>query len=396
MRIAIVTGFSGFASSYSLCSVVLDQVDGLTQLGHGVEVWNMANCEPNVPRRYAGVMRAVIPVHETHHDHPDHGKIEDIACAVEHNLRRFQPDVIIAHDIVFQTGGKTMCEGVSIARERWSTKPAVHFIHSATVDEGERWGRRGVFAGDRIIYSDASNIDVIARGYGIPEGNVHPIHASRDIGLAGYITDDVLRLIRRHRLHERDIVQVFPACHTRLESKGLRDAIAVFECLKAKNKSVALVVCDAHATGGDTSKYASDVLGDDLIFTSDAGVDRWVADGLRTRELVNLRSVANLFIWPSRAETSSLAVKEAMLAGELLVLNSSVPASRENARNDAIYAAWPEHRTNGGQVNGVTLADQIIARLEACPINRNRRRALREFSAETHARRILEVIRETT
>jgi hypothetical protein len=85
-----------------------------------------------------------------------------------------------------------------------------------------------------------------------------------------------------------------------------------------------------------------------------------------------------------------------MLNGELLVLNSNMPASRENARNDAIYAAWPEHRTNGGQVNGMALADQIVDRLNSCPLNRNRRRALREFSAETHARRLIEVIKETT
>lgn len=394
MKIAIVTGFDGYDSAYSLCSVVLDQVAGLTRMGHEVQTWDLANCHAVIPKRLAASLTPCIPVHAMHTQDIDADKVEIVADALEDQIRSFKPDVIVCHDTVFQVAMKTICEGLARARAHFPSLPAVHMMHSCTGDEGPRWGRRCIRDGDRVVYGDRLNLDVIARGFGIDESRITVMHMPRDFGLSAYLTDEVDELIRRHRLHERDIVQVFPASQPRLGHKGLPDAISVFECLKNKGKDVALIVCDPHARRDEADAYKSDVLGDDLIFTSRQGVERWKDHGLRPRELTGLRTVTNLFVWPSRAEMSSLAVKEAMLAGELLVLNGSVPTNRELARNDAIYVAWPEYRTMGGGADGPALAERIIERLDGCSINRQRRRALREFSADTHARQLMSVIEE--
>lgn len=385
MRIAILAGFGGFDAAYSLCSVVLDQADGLAQIGHEVEIWALDNCVAEVPTRNVSQIIPCIPGHAMHTGEIDAEKLPTIADAIELRMRRFDPDAILTHDTVFQDAYKTLCEGFRLARERLPHRPAIHFLHSATQDQ-PRWGRAGVFKGDRIVYSDRTNLSVVARNYGVPHQNVHCLHMPRDIGLAQFHSDDIQRIIRKHSLCDRDIVGVFAASQPRLEAKGLADVVAVYECLKDLGRSVALVVADAHATKRDIEKFRSAKLGGDLIFTSEQGVERWIAKGLNPRELTDLRSVANLFVFASRCEMSPLVAREAMLAGHTLVFNSNIPALREFGQDDAIYAAWPEYRVaDPGPVDGPDLARRIVERLDSCPINRARRRALREFSAKKHA-----------
>lgn len=394
MKIAIVAPFGGFNSSYSLCSIVLDQADGLGRLGHEVEIWALTNCVAEVPTRNAAQIRLVIPTHKMHTGEIDHEKLHQVRIAIGDRLDSFRPDAIVTHDVIFQRGYMTVNDALRQERSIRTSAPAVHVLHSATGDE-KRWGRGGVLRHDRIVYGDRTRLGLIARNYGVERHRVHHLHMPRDISLAQYHSDDVTALIRRHRLHERDAVAVFPASQPRLKAKGIQIAADVMRAVRDLGKSVALVVCDAHASDDRAGEFMDARLGDDMIFTSRAGVDRWISGGLNPRELTDLRSVANLFVWPSTAEMSPLAVREAMLAGHLLVLNGSSPNLHELAGENAIYAAWPETRVIGGSASEAEVARRIVARLDGCPINRARRAAMRDFSAEQHARELLDVIQET-
>lgn len=389
-RVAIIAPFGAFESGYSLSSVVIDQLEGLVERGHDAEVWAMQGVSGAVPGTCAFRIRSVIPPHAMHLDEPDTGRVDAIADALSKEADRFRPNLVLTHDVIFQKHYETVMLALAQARD---AHPAlfdncVHHIHSATQEQGPRKGRRAVRSGDRIVFGDRASTSVVARGYGIPESSVCVLAMPRDYCTAAYASDPIRRLIRDHRLDRRDIVQVFPASHGRLQSKGLPEAIAVFEMLKQRGRDVALVVCNAHASNQNI-EYRSGVLGDDLVYTSEEQGGRWRERGLSARELHELRGVANLFLWPSKVEMSPLAVREAMLAGHLLVLNGQTPAVREFGQDDALYFPWYEFRSvvHGG-LDHSRLVDAVLERLEGCPRNRAARRAMRLYSADAHARDI--------
>lgn len=395
-RIAILAPFSGMDPGYSLCSVVLDQADGLSQIGHEVEIWTLTSCVAKVPTRNTKQIVMCVPVHAMHTGQVDGEKVDSVQISLESGVSRFRPDAIVTHDTIFQEGYITVMEALNRARnmmpDRFSN--CVHFIHSVTSDEGLRPGARAVRPGDRIVFGDRTFTDVVARSFGVPESDVRFLAMPRDYPLSIYASDDITALARGHSLGERDIVQVFPASQPRLESKGLRDCIAVFESLKQRGKNVCLIVADAHAKVDGSDQYASQILGDDLVFTSKQGVDRWLPNGLNSRELSELRGYANLFLWPSRYEMSPLAVREAMLSRQLMVLNASCPSVREFGQDDCLYYNWHEYRCVGeaGPYDYSKLTDEIIKRLDADKVDRARRRAMQKYSAIQHARELAPIL----
>src|SRR3990167_2704811 len=77
------------------------------------------------------------------------------------------------------------------------------------------------------------------------------------------------------------------------------------------------------------------IYADELIFTSQEGKEYEL--GVKSKIVSDFFRISNIFIFPTISENSSLVLLEAMLSGNLLVLNKKVGTLLEHAGESAIY-----------------------------------------------------------
>jgi len=114
--------------------------------------------------------------------------------------------------------------------------------------------------------------------------------------------------------------------------------------LKAIGRSVRVICCDFHSTGGDKVTYRKWLKKEaiavglneiELTFTSEFD-EAWHVSVSRS-VVAHLMMISNVFVLSSRSETFSLIGQEAGLCGAFLVLNSDFPAFRDIFTNKAAF-----------------------------------------------------------
>lgn len=391
-RFVLMTMFNDFKPSYSLTSVVLDQARMLAVNPKWlVQIWVSTVCRlDDVPTDLpANVeIKKVLPPIPLPED-----KIEEKGRAIftQHALNAMMVlgnATIIVHDLLFITSYTTIA--AAIHRNLGGIKGFIwyHFCHSAPAKErptGDVSKLRATLPdGHKLFCLAESQADALAAYYGTTRDRVLVMPNARDIRTLASASPRMVEFIRKHRLLDADIVQVFPLSTPRAGAKGLSQVIQAFAEMARMGKLVRLVVVNAHANNNEATialfkaeAQQADLPDDALIFTSETFTDV-LSVGLPTSEVHLLFQLSNVFIFPTQSEACSMTLMEAALAGCLLVLNQDVPALADIVSFDkALHFSWGSVNKPGYTPKPVTVARQIIDYLDTDLSNRSKRSVLR-------------------
>ena len=363
MKVAILTMFSGLATTYSLVNVVADQIKMLLEAQvelkilvcetcpdeerwgvfldprlEWVKITNTCNGVPIIWHDYSAPTGTV---HETFYE-----EVEQIAADYVRHLR--DVDVCIMHDILYQ--GWHLVHNVAI-RKAQKSLPDVHFLaftHSLPVNRPQKLeepfsARFTPMPNTRFVYPSYSGIEALARQYDVPQGSCAVVYNS--LPLLELLSRDVQQVARNIDLLGADILTVYPGRLT--PGKRFEKVAALAGAIQRKTEQRTRVVfCDFPSADIPGRAYKGMIRTEgrkfgleegDLIFTSDLGYEQ----GFPRRGVFELFELSNLFLCPSYSESFGLTVLEAASRGNFLVLNEAVPALKAlGERLGAYFMRW--------------------------------------------------------
>ena len=406
-KIGIFTTFYKIDSGYSLCAVVLDQLTSLVKNGHSPVLFVLPsfNDEALVPE---GVeVRKIVPqlILEPYKglEFPSHWK-EDVAkakSAFEKNLQDITH--LICHDIFFID---TFLPYNIALRESNLTCSFLAWTHSAPSDrpkleDNPHANRYSLPLRTRLVYLNHDKALALAEMYGAWLKDVRVVHNSRDPRTFWDLDPLVKKIVDDVNLMEADIISIYPLSTPRMISgKGLDKVIKIHSKLKELGYKTRLIVCNAHANASpdkkliaDTKIWASEmnILSHELTFTSQYGQEYEL--GVSPKVVSDLFRLSNIFIFPTVSENSSLVLLEAMLSGNLLVLNDKVGTLKEHAGNSALYIDFA-YRDKDNENYYLDLAKIIASQFENNKSLQVKRRCMQKFSLEAIYKEIERVIYE--
>lgn len=361
-KVAIFTTFTKWDESYSLTSVVHDQLvmhvkNGYTPVLFVLESFDQVDIN-KIPE---GVeVRGVIPqiILEPYKGlaMPQNWR-EDVE-KVKKALREHAMDIeiMLTHDIMFID---TYLPYNIALREAELPCKYFHWVHSAPsprpdLKDNMHANRYTLPPNSKLVYLNNDKALALAEMYGTYLRNVRVVYNSRDPRTFWNLHPLVNQLIDKYDILSADIISIFPVSAPRMiGGKQLDVVIQIHDHLKALGLKTKLIVCDAHANGTNEHNAALERRTNDVIFTSLVGngkfggfdilpypgeQDRQYEQGVPSKVVSDLFRLSNVFIFPTISENSSLVLAEAMLAGNLLVLNEDVETLREHAgAGNAIY-----------------------------------------------------------
>lgn len=363
MRVAILTMFSGLATTYSLVNVVADQIKMLLEAGielkilvcetcpdeerwgvfldprlEWVKITNTCGGAPIVWHDYSA------PTGVVHNDF--YKEAEQIAKDYVRYLQ--DVDVCIMHDILYQ--GWHLVHNVAIRRAQRSL-PNVRFLaftHSLPVNRPKKleepFSDRFIpMPNTRFVYPSYSGIEALARQYNVPQGSCAVVYNS--LPLLETLSEDTRRVADSIDLLNADVLAVYPARLT--PGKRFEKVAALAGAIQRKTEQRTKVIfCDFPSADipGEIYKRTIRTEGQkfgleegDLVFTSDLGYEQ----GFPRQGVFELFELSNLFLCPSYSESFGLTVLEAASRGNFLVLNEAVPALKElGDRLGAYFMRW--------------------------------------------------------
>ncbi len=351
MKVAILTMFSGLATTYSLVNVVADQIKMLLEAQvelkilvsetcpdterwgifldprlEWVKITNTCHGAPIVWHDYSAPTGTV---HETFY--------EEAAQIAKDYVRALQDvDVCIMHDILYQ--GWHLVHNAAI-RQAQKSLPGVRFLaftHSLPVSRPQKLEepfsfRFTAMPNTRFVYPSYSGIEALARQYDVPQGSCAVVYNS--LPLLEMLSQDVQKVAGSIDLLNADILAVYPGRLT--TGKRFEKVAALAGAIQRKTEQRTRVIfCDfpsADIPGRiykDTIRMEGQKFGleaGNMVFTSDLGYEQ----GFPRQGVLELFTLSNLFLCPSYSESFGLTVLEAASRGNFLVLNEAVPALKE-------------------------------------------------------------------
>ena len=409
MRIGIFSTFSRIDPVYSLCAVVIDQLTALVAHGHSpvLFVLPMFKDDALVPK---GVeVRKCVPqlILEPYKGigFPSHIEDDIEKCKVMFEKNMQDITHLICHDTFFID--TYLPYNIAL---RQSALPCKMFAwtHSAPSDRPKlenhpHANRYNLPPRTKLVYLNHDKLNALAEMYGAWMDDVRVVHNSRDPRTFWGLDDLVLKLIDQYRLFEADIISVYPLSTPRMISgKGLDKAIKIHSKLKELGYKTRLIVCNGHANAqpdqrliSETQMWASglNINHNELIFTSLQGKEYEL--GVTPKVVSDLFRISNTFIFPTVSENSSLVLLEAMLSGNLLVLNEKVGTLREHAGTSALYVDFDYREPKEKNETYYTdLAKIIAAQFEVNKSLQVKRRALKEFNYDSIYKQIEHLLYE--
>ncbi|MBI4962512.1 MAG: glycosyltransferase family 4 protein [Desulfomonile tiedjei] len=339
MRIAILTNLRDLHDAYSLTSVVRHQVAMLCRYGHDVTVFASETFQDktiNINSRYQCPVEPIIPAYEE----IEYARLQDLtedhqriasqtSQIVSQRLSDF--DLAVTHDWLFTAWNLPLAESVRLSKDQTRHVRFLHWIHSVPSEGFNWWGIKRYGRNHKLIYPNRIDRVRVATMFGGDSRHVRTVPHATDLRLLFDFCDETWNVIDAYpSLMQAQFVQVYPVSGARLSQKGLSKLILLFKALKSKGFSVCLLIADSNATGrvprDDLEPYKRMAERNGLSkrefgFTSDLNYER----GLPRHILRELMQCANLFIYPTEAESFGLTLPEACLAGGVLpVLNRSL------------------------------------------------------------------------
>lgn len=295
---------------------------------------------------------------ETQHLYPSggHEQVDDVfeqdVVDIYSRLNEIIPEeaVVITHDLIFlpdYTKHNLACRRLA------QKKPKVfwlHWIHSAT-SPGSLIKERNIFGptysdllnskfpNSIVCYPNAQDIPRVARNFSFEEDEVVEVPHSTDP------TEGMSRLTQR-LYDELDLgkPEVLCIAPMRLDrGKNPKEIVRFMKGCADIGLSSHLIFCDFQSTGDDkvtlreeTKQLAKELgVAERATFLSE--FDEQAQLEVDHQIVLELFTLSNVFLLPSRSETYSLVTQEAMLKGNLCILNYDFPAFRQIFGKSALY-----------------------------------------------------------
>ena len=358
-KICLLSTFTNFDSTYSLCIVAAEQIRMLVANGYEPVVIVKEGFRAEDVFAFKEVTLRYIPVVPSSNyigEAVDETFKEDVKKLKDAVIKNLQDvDIVFTHDLIYQPESlklnfacrQAIEEDEHIKKIKW-----LHWIHSATSPQtlGKELQQNDAyfdivskrFPNSFVVFPNAYSIPRVARNFGVEEDQVKVVHHSTN--LPGYCQWDslMIKLVMDKNMLTADAIAVYPIRLDR--GKQVEVVIKIMAQLKKLNYTVRVVVVDFHSTGGDKVTYREELkkigidwgLNDfDLTFTSEFH-ESWRTSVPR-KVVHDLFELSNVFIMPSKSETYSLITQEAALCGNILMLNHDFAPFRDIYGKDAIY-----------------------------------------------------------
>lgn len=331
LKIAIITHINRAPESYSPAGAIRNQIKLLSEYGHEVVFFTQEGSSLD----FGCETRRVVPKfrREKNVINEDAKKkfIEVLKRELDSSF-----DLAITHDFYID-------DSITYREAIKECGVDIKWLH---------WARSGVgrpidfnMPNARYVYMNKSEAGNFAKNISVSLDRIRVIYNIKD-PISLFKVDPITKMISdRLKLSEKDIIQTYPMCTTRMAAKGINDVINVFGEIKKTGKRVALIVCNSNGRKrideiNSIKKYAESVgLGDgDFVFTSTLADNRYQIDNEVPHAVVNeLFRLSNLFVFPSRAEVCSNVLLEASLAKNLIVINKDVPCLADFVDENASF-----------------------------------------------------------
>jgi glycosyltransferase involved in cell wall biosynthesis len=371
-KVALFTTFFDVTSGFSLISVAETQIRMLLNNGYDPIVLVQDRITTDADGKYATEpfeelpppsiwnnltidLRAVVPpLHLTSGVAEDFNqRAEVITDMLYENLK--DVDVCITHDIMLMNTYKEHNVAVRRVAEMLPNITWLHWIHSCPDRARNENYPQNVLRmppPGYIVYPNGFDKSRVASAYGLGgmEWKVkvsrsgHSIDPISLFGTEGLTKD----LVEKSGLLHGDVTAIYPA---RLDAgKQVEKIIYLMAGVKTAGYEPRLLVVDWQSSGGRFQKYIdrleklADELGiaDCVSFTS--RLDDRCSQGVPRNVVMELRDYTNIYVHPSMVETYSLVIHEAMLKGNLCVLNYDFYPMRELFGENAIYMDFGSDR----------------------------------------------------
>lgn len=363
MRVAILTMFNGVSKIYSLANVVAEHITMMLQ--NGLDVVLVVNEQFDDNSKYGIYLDERIEYRKIVNtldgkqikwiDYRDprmklHESFYREADVISESMIEALSDVSVCfmHDILYQGWHYVHNVAIRKAQKKLPDIKFIAFTHSFPVNRpltlSEDMKYRYIPMDNTIfVYPSYSGIEALAKQYDVAEGLCRVIYNS--LSLTENMTDAVKYLHSQVNLLDTDILIIYPA---RLTTGKQSEKIAALAgaITTLTEKTVKIVFCDFKCMDTDPNMYKTAIraVGDsyglnskNIVFTSDYGFN----DGFPRESVLELFTLSNLYICPSKSESFGLSVIEAASRGNFLVLNENVPALSELGKNlKAYFMEW--------------------------------------------------------
>lgn len=355
-KIGIFTTFSDLNRAYSLCSVVYDQLVAHVKRGYKPVLFVLESFhdEASVPE---GVeLRKVVPqiilepyVGLTYPETWQKDVDRVVFALKEHAM---DIEVMIAHDIIFID---TYLPYNIAFRQAQLPCQYLHWIHSAPsprplLENNIHANRYTMPPRSKLVYLNHDKVIPLAEMYGTYPRDVRVVSNSRDPRTFWDLDPFVSEMIDKYDLLSADIISTYPVSTPRMmDGKQLHVVIGIHQHLQKLGFKTRLIVPNAHANGKNERELCQKLEKENpgwLVFTSlqkstkypdGRGGELLYEHGVSQKIVSDFFRLSSVFIFPSISENCSLILLEAMLAGNLLVLNKDCSGLSEFGGDNALY-----------------------------------------------------------
>ena len=345
MKIAILSHFSSFQDSYALHVGWLERAKLLEKFEVDFDFLVERTVKDRIYPRQQAILRK-----------PNFKEFEDkVKFYTDEYLRILtEYDVILTADLVYQTKGDFLPQNAAMREASTGLKVWwCHWIHSGWTNPSKvaypNSLRHIMPPRSFLVYMNAE-LDGIAYMYNTDISNCFTVYNPKDYRTFNHFDDISNRIIEILDIPNKQAVQIFPFCSTRMDSKGIDGVIQGASALKRAGINTALILANANgrklkdtiARKKQFMRKLGLVENEDFIWTSDL-LDY---KPLPRKAVSDLFKVSNYFVFTSWREACPNVLLEARISGCKLVLNQNVPSIVELGGPNVIYVDTT-HKTPG-------------------------------------------------
>jgi len=350
-KIFILTNFNQFLKSYSPIIVVQSQLNMFLRAGYQPTLITNEGWDPPESSIFSGIKTERLPNVVIDGTSVDEEFDKDVDLLEEKLLEILEDDsVVLTHDLIFLPDYVKLNVACRRIAERKPNISWIHWIHSATAP-GALIKERAMFAGKYaehlaekfpnsvVAYPNAYDIPRVAANYSFEENEIVEVpHSTDPTEGMNHFTK---RLYDELNLAEPEVLMVYPL---RLDRGKYAEAnVQIMAGCKDNGMTSHLLICDFQSTGGDKVLYREELkelalrLGveDRVTFLSE--FDESASMEVSHETVLELFTLSNVFCLASKSETYSLIAQEAMLKGNLCLLNHDFAPFRQIYGKNALY-----------------------------------------------------------
>src|SRR3990167_1310876 len=360
-KVGILTTFGGWDEAYSPVNVVKYQLYSLKENGYDPVLFTLDVFPADWAKEFPQYeLRNVLPTtkFEPYADILNHKivpptferDVEKIKAVYEKEFADI--DVLLCHDVIFQhffLPYNAALHKAKLPSKLWM----YHWMHSGPSDRKDLSEPLSYYftlpPQSTLVYMNGYDTTRAAEMYAVYAKDVRVVHnpINYRVSLDSLESHTLFTKINeRANIYSKDIIGVYPLSTTRMGAGGkqLDKAIKIMGYLKQLGSQVLYIVPNAHANGEneklDIQKMIDlgeqyELTEKDLVFTSTLG--KAYEHGVKHDVVLELFKISDVFLFPSVSENCPLALLEAGLSKNLMVLNEDFSGMKDFVGSNALY-----------------------------------------------------------